>query len=247
MRESRLRAISISLYLNTDLCPVTRFHNIETTERVIRLLLLALVSDLCAGTNGFRIHDTLEIFGMPRVHARHASRCYQRLCIFHYPTRSDKDPCFSRIHWKRVRHDGGFSTGSFTGERRISRWCASSPVCKHMLILDARCDSRVRNKLVPRVNARSRFRLYGDLEYPPSRRTALVADSFERDKRFKLQTSWTYAICTILFLRFLPLYVREILICVTSFRCCALLGLAHFTDDTIRCTNNRAISDTSNW
>lgn len=51
----RIRAISISLYLNMNLCPVTGFHNIETTERVIRLLLLARVSDLCVDTNRFRI------------------------------------------------------------------------------------------------------------------------------------------------------------------------------------------------
>lgn len=47
----RMRAISISLYLNTNLCPVTGFHNSETTERVIRLLLLARVSDPCVDTN----------------------------------------------------------------------------------------------------------------------------------------------------------------------------------------------------
>lgn len=57
----RIRAISISLYLNMNLCPVTRFHNIETTKRVIRLLLLALVSDLCVDTNSFRTYD-IEIF-----------------------------------------------------------------------------------------------------------------------------------------------------------------------------------------
>lgn len=36
-----IRAISNSPYLNTNLCPVTAFRNIETAERVIRLLLPA--------------------------------------------------------------------------------------------------------------------------------------------------------------------------------------------------------------
>lgn len=124
--------------------------------------------------------------------------------------------------------------------RRISRRCVSS-VQTHVNLRHTRCDSRVRNKLVsslhpslPCVNARSRFRrgLYGDLEYATRFCDGLssrIRLNVINDSNCKRVERMQYALSS--FFVFLPLYVRKILICVTSFQRFSRPAFISFIDD----------------